>query len=205
MFLLGVPDYNTPRIHSVMSHMLARGNFSNLYSYGRPSEQQLAQGDDAQYEEQGLQQQQQGNAAADGSKAAAAASSYPADTHYVDITEAIRQPDAEFVLTHSDFLFTREPLSGTLHINMPKKLVWDWQVPPTAPPTTPATAATGDSNSTAAAAAAGGAATTPAPMMGPAPAGVQAAGAAESQQTERLVTVYTPVSATQQRQQQQER
>lgn len=200
MFLLGVPNYNTPRIRSVMSHMLARGNFSNLYSYGRPSEQLLAQGDDAQYEEG---QQQQGDAA-DGSKAAAAASSYPADTHYVDITEAIRQPDAEFVLTHSDFLFTREPLSGTLHINMPKKLVWDWQVPPTASPAAAAAAGDNSNSSTVAAAATTPVAAVPAtaPMMGPAPAGVQAAGAADSEQTERFVTVYTPVSATQQQQQQ---
>jgi hypothetical protein len=203
----------------VLTNMLARGNFSNLYSYGRPSEQQLAQGDDAQYEEgqqqqqQQQQEQQQGGNAADGSKAAAAAasSSYPADTHYVDITEAIQQPDAEFALTHSDFLFTRAPLSGTLHINMPKKLVWDWQVPPAVASPAPAAAgagagaagAAGGNNSTAAAVA-GGAAATPVPAgpMGPAPAaGAQEAGAAGSEPKERMVTVYTPVPGTQKQQQ----
>jgi hypothetical protein len=118
VFLLGLQDHNTPRIRTQLVNMLQHGNFSNLYSYGSPSQQQLRQ-DDAEYEPQ-QQQQQQGKAEG---------VSYPADTHYVDITEAIQASDADIELSHQHFLLTREPLSGTLQINMPKKLVWDWQLP----------------------------------------------------------------------------
>lgn len=156
MFLLGLADYNSPQARSVLANMLRHGNFTNLYSYGAPTHQQQEQ-DDAQYEtpqqlQQAQQQQEKQQQQEEKQQQAQAGVSYPADTHYVDITEAIRNPSVgELELQHQDFLFTHKPLSTTLQINMPKKLIWNMQM--------------GLTNAVAAAAGAGAGAASAAPQQ----------------------------------------
>jgi len=102
-------------MRTMLSNILQQGNFSHVYSYGAPTAEQQEQQDDAQLEP-GQQQQQLPDKAAGGVQ-------YPADTHYVEVSSALRSKDAPSDFQHSDFLFMRQPLGINLQINVPKPLV----------------------------------------------------------------------------------
>jgi hypothetical protein len=109
-------------MRALLANTLQHGRFKYLYSYGDPPRQSQQQqqpdgGADALSEPQEQQpSQQQG----------AADVPYPADTHFVDVTQSLLAMDQQ--LQHSSFLFRRAPLSTTLQIKLPAQVMWDWQL-----------------------------------------------------------------------------